>query len=99
MDDPERATVECIVAEVMAKSPEQRGHGAASGASALQLTAATAAAARWVAPAYSSIRMRLFCLPYAGGVSENVFARCARRTSSHAICGLPRRATPASSFL
>ena len=29
----------------------------------------------WVSPAPVSIKMRLFCLPYAGGVSENVFAR------------------------
>ncbi len=29
----------------------------------------------WVSPAPVSVKMRLFCLPYAGGVSENVFAR------------------------
>lgn len=29
----------------------------------------------WIAPAPVSVKMRLFCLPYAGGVSENVFAR------------------------
>lgn len=31
----------------------------------------------WIAPAPSFIKMRVFCLPYAGGVSENIFARCA----------------------
>ena len=29
----------------------------------------------WISPAPVSVKMRLFCLPYAGGVSENVFAR------------------------
>lgn len=29
----------------------------------------------WVSPAPFSIKMRVFCLPYAGGVSENVFAK------------------------
>lgn len=31
--------------------------------------------AQWIAPAPASVKLRLFCLPYAGGVSENVFAR------------------------
>ena len=30
----------------------------------------------WICPAPISVKMRLFCLPYAGGVSENVFGRC-----------------------
>ncbi len=30
----------------------------------------------WISPTPVSVKMRLFCLPYAGGVSENVFARC-----------------------
>lgn len=29
----------------------------------------------WISPAPISIKMRLFCIPYAGGVSENIFAR------------------------
>ena len=37
--------------------------------------AAAAAGPLWVSPAPVSVKMRLFCLPYAGGVSENVFAR------------------------
>lgn len=32
---------------------------------------------QWIARAPISIKMRLFCLPYAGGVSENVFGRYA----------------------
>lgn len=31
----------------------------------------------WISPAPISIKMRIFCLPYAGGVSGNVFARWA----------------------
>lgn len=76
VDNPEGATIERIVAEVMAKAPQQASQGAVAGPGALPPGLATAAAAaRWVAPAPSSIRMRLFCLPYAGGVSENVFGR------------------------
>lgn len=29
----------------------------------------------WVSPAPFSIKMRVFCFPYAGGVSDNVFAK------------------------
>lgn len=29
----------------------------------------------WIAPSAVSVKMRLFCFPYAGGISENVFAR------------------------
>ncbi len=31
----------------------------------------------WISPAPSSVKMRIFCLPYAGGVSEIIFARWA----------------------
>lgn len=31
--------------------------------------------AQWICRAPITIKMRLFCLPYAGGVSENVFGR------------------------
>lgn len=77
VDNPEGATVQWIVAEVMAKAPPQAGLAAVAGISALGSASVAAAteAARWVAPAPRSIRMRLFCLPYAGGVSENVFGR------------------------
>ena len=30
---------------------------------------------QWISPAPVSVKMRLFCLPYAGGISENVFSR------------------------
>ena len=35
----------------------------------------------WISPTPISIKMRLFCLPYAGGVSENIFAKYAPETS------------------
>ena len=40
-----------------------------------RVLAAAAAGPLWVSPAPVSVKMRIFCLPYAGGVSENVFAR------------------------
>ena len=41
----------------------------------VQLGKAALAAPAWISPAPFAVKMRLFCLPYAGGVSENVFAR------------------------
>jgi hypothetical protein len=40
-----------------------------------QCQQAAAAGPPWVSPAPVSVKVRIFCLPYAGGVSENVFAR------------------------
>ena len=42
----------------------------------------------WIAPSPVSVRMRLFCLPYAGGVSENVFARYAHLHTLRWCCAL-----------
>jgi len=66
LEDPEGATLSRRAAAAAA--------AAAAGGSA---AAPPDARSLWIAPAPSSIRLRLFCLPYAGGVSENVFARCA----------------------
>ena len=41
----------------------------------IPLGKAALAALAWISPAPFAVKMRLFCLPYAGGVSENVFAR------------------------
>jgi len=70
IEDPEHASVEVIAAEALARS------GITAGASRAAVRA-DPTWARWVAPAPFTVKMRLFCLPYAGGVSENVFARCA----------------------
>ncbi len=70
IEDPEHASVEVIAAEALARSGSAaREHHAVARAEPTW--------ARWVAPAPFTVKMRLFCLPYAGGVSENVFARCA----------------------
>ena len=71
IEDPEHASVRVIAAEALARSDTTAGGSRA-------VTRAEPAWARWVAPAPFTVKMRLFCLPYAGGVSENVFARCAR---------------------
>ena len=58
-------------------SAEALSRSGALGGSSRAVAHADPTWARWVAPAPFTVKMRLFCLPYAGGVSENVFARCA----------------------
>lgn len=70
IEDPENATVQHIVAEAVAKGRSGGGRAAATGNEAR-------IGSIWISPSPVSIKMRIFCLPYAGGVSENVFARCA----------------------
>ena len=31
----------------------------------------------WISPSPVTVKQRIFCLPYAGGVSENIYARYA----------------------
>ena len=70
IEDPEHASVRVIAAEAL-------GRSGASGGGSRAVARIDSTWARWVAPAPFTVKMRLFCLPYAGGVSENVFARCA----------------------
>ena len=70
LEDPEGATLSRLAADAAA--------AAAAGGSA---AAPPCARSAWIAPAPSTVWLRLFCLPYAGGVSENVFARCAALTA------------------
>ena len=72
IEDPEHASVRVIAAEALRHSGDAAGES-------LAVARAEPAWSRWVAPAPFTVKMRLFCLPYAGGVSENVFARCANR--------------------
>lgn len=51
------------------------GTAPVDGAVEQQQVVAAAQASQWIAPAPTSVKMRIFCLPYAGGVSENVYAR------------------------
>ena len=67
LEDPAGATINRLAAEAAGAAPSSNGAPAAPAPGSL-----------WIAPAPAPVRMRLFCLPYAGGVSENVFARRAR---------------------
>ena len=94
VDNPQAATVRRIAAEahaqLAASAPVASGHATAvhvtayagdSAAATGQLVTAApvkAAGHLWISPAPFSVKMRLFCLPYAGGVSENVFGRWAQ---------------------
>ena len=69
VEDPTNASVRRIAMEAAsAGAAEVTGTdgGAVAGAGSGSL---------WIAPCPVSIKLRLFCLPYAGGVSENVFCR------------------------
>lgn len=63
IEDPEGITVERLVLDIIANPGQE--HKALS-----MLTTNS-----WIAPSPTVTKLRLFCLPYAGGVSENVFAR------------------------
>ncbi len=76
IEDPEGATIQRLVAEALQASAAgaPRHKGGARGS-------------LWVAPAPVSVKLRLFCLPYAGGVSENVFGRLVARVSPYFSAG------------
>ena len=83
-EDPQGATITSIVAEAVSKISTssttigigasgalvRSGHGGAS-----ETTPAVPAGPLWISPTPVTIKLRLFCLPWAGGVSENLFAR------------------------
>lgn len=68
IEDPQRATLEQLIGDALATTGRTQTHSA--GKSADQATASM-----WIARSPVSVKLRLYCLPYAGGVSENVFAR------------------------
>ena len=83
IEDPEGATIAAIAMEAAAAMQaavheQDAGHIAASvnQQPAVVRHQLVPAATSWVAPAPFSVKMRVFCLPYAGGVSENVYGRC-----------------------
>ncbi len=85
LEDPEGATIRRLAAEAHALLGERPGDvGHAMGVDV------RAEHSAWIAPAPTSVRMRLFCLPYAGGVSENIFARWARCRSKKIIFSQPQ---------
>ena len=71
IEDPEGATIQRLVAEAA------QATSAAGGSARSMAAAASGRGSLWIAPCPVSVKLRLFCLPYAGGVSENVFVRCA----------------------
>lgn len=80
-EDPQGATVDSIVAEALTKV-STRTTGAVTAAAAAAAPGSGAGVAEvvpvgplWISPTPISVKMRLFCLPWAGGVSENLFAR------------------------
>lgn len=64
-EEPQNASVHIIAAEAFAKRTAgeagRTGHADTS--------------SMWISPSPVSIKMRLFCLPHAGGVAEDIFAR------------------------
>ena len=66
IDDPARATIKHLTSEIYA---------ALNIHDATQENVTAIQRSEWISPAPISIKMRLFCLPYAGGVSENIFAK------------------------
>ena len=89
IEDPEGATIAAIVSEATVAAAAASSAAVTFAASQQDSLAATAVAQpqqqqalvvrqhapAWISPAPFAVKMRLFCLPYAGGVSENVFAR------------------------
>lgn len=70
IEDPGNASVQRLAQEARAKMAAGEGGSGSSAAAAHERSV-------WISPTPVSVKMRLFCLPYAGGVSENVFARFA----------------------
>lgn len=73
VEDPQSATIQRLAQDLHRSSPgSSLQHG---NAVIPQPSNDAAATSVWVGRSPFSIKLRLFCLPYAGGVSENVFAR------------------------
>lgn len=69
VEDPEGATIRGIAAQAHAHLASQ------AGVTSSEAPATAQEKVNWLVPVPVAVRMRLFCLPYAGGVSENVFAK------------------------
>ena len=66
IEDPQSASVRMIATEA---------HAIVASGTAVGPSLPSESWSTWIAPSPVSVKLRLFCLPYAGGVSENVFAR------------------------
>lgn len=79
VEDPQAATLQQILAEAMyqlAQLETVGNHPLVEGLFQNKQPHTAPSHPSWISPAPFSVKMRIFCLPYAGGVSENVFARC-----------------------
>lgn len=68
VEDPSGVTVQQLAAEACARLQAGQEHPA--------VQSREAEGSKWIVPCPVNVKLRLFCLPYAGGVSENVFGRC-----------------------
>jgi len=68
LENPASATIETLAQEV-------QYYTTATGTASKADQGPTRQSSTWISPAPVSIKMRIFCLPYAGGVSAHVFAR------------------------
>ena len=94
-EDPGGATAAAIAREAHTRLAAQPARAPAAAAGAQPALAARGTT--WIAPAPASVKLRLFCLPYAGGVSENVYARRAPAPGLHArMCEWGMEAAPAA---
>ena len=80
IDNPEGTTVATLVSDILVSSNEQHVSSYAHD----DITTSM-----WIAPSPISVKMRLFCFPYAGGISENVFARQASLICNDSRSGIP----------
>lgn len=90
-EDPQGATITSIVEEAASKigsssvnsangalvlASGRTGNGtSANGGGLIAAEPAAPAGPLWISPTPVTVKLRLFCLPWAGGVSENLFAR------------------------
>lgn len=85
-EDPQGATISSIIEEASSKVTALRAAsrststalvlaGSSQAAIAAQGAAEVLAGPLWISPTPVTIKMRIFCLPWAGGMSENLFAR------------------------
>lgn len=77
IEDPEHASVRQIVSEVLGSQQPGAVADASMAAAGSSAVVLQHMASPWISPAPVTVKMRLFCLPYAGGISENVYSRCA----------------------
>ena len=74
VDDPDGVTIERLASEIVASGRTRDEH-------------VPSMTNTWISPSPVSIRLRLYCFPYAGGISEIVYAR---QALSLPTCLVPR---------